>query len=319
MEIVELYSYRQKRLRGELPDIYQYDTFSHELKVQIIYLWKEAFDHMGEETRKYKTSVGIREIHPKNEVESLYQSVVDTLCEEYGTFHLPGVGPDPSRKFSEKLQIFFLHEKDVEKLLDAIELCFRLIKNWAAFHHHDAFVQDSINKLNTRFKQHSIGYEFINGEIIRIDSKLLHIETVKPVLKLLNKEEFKGAEAEFLQAYDHYRHGRNKEALSDCLKSFESTMKVICDKRKWSYSKTITATGLISLCFKNNLIPEFWQTQFTSLRSLLESGVPTGRNNLSDHGQGTELIPVPDYLVAYMLHMTASALLFLISAEECLK
>ena len=39
---------------------------------------------------------------------------------------------------------------------------------------------------------------------------------------------------------------------------------------------------------------------------MLESSIPTGRNKLSGHGQGTTPVSVPDYLVAYMLHMTAS-------------
>ncbi|MNP72955.1 hypothetical protein D3C76_1696000 [compost metagenome] len=57
----------------------------------------------------------------------------------------------------------------------------------------------------------------------------------------------------------------------------------------------------------------------TSLKSMLESGIPTGRNNLGGHGQGSEIIEVPDYLVAYMLHMTASTLVFMINAEKNLK
>ncbi|WP_443216168.1 DUF7014 domain-containing protein [Rhizobium sp. CF122] len=43
---------------------------------------------------------------------------------------------------------------------------------------------------------------------------------------------------------------------------------------------------------------------------------PTGRNKLSGHGQGATPKAVPDYLTAYMLHMTASTLVFLTTAEE---
>ena len=50
-------------------------------------------------------------------------------------------------------------------------------------------------------------------------------------------------------------------------------------------------------------------------RSMLESSVPTGRNKLSGHGQGSTPTTVPDYLVAYMLHMTASTIVFLAEAE----
>ena len=73
---------------------------------------------------------------------------------------------------------------------------------------------------------------------------------------------------------------------------------------------------MIQICFDNGLIDPFWQSHYSSLRSLLESGVPTGRNKLSGHGQGTTPTTVPDHLVAYMLHMTASALVFLAEAEK---
>jgi len=77
-----------------------------------------------------------------------------------------------------------------------------------------------------------------------------------------------------------------------------------------------TASKLIDILFAKGLIPPFWQTQFSSLRSLLESSVPTGRNKLSGHGQGATPKAVPDYLTAYMLHMTASTLVFLTTAEK---
>ncbi|MCD8492630.1 MAG: hypothetical protein LRY51_12460, partial [Geovibrio sp.] len=139
---------------------------------------------------------------------------------------------------------------------------------------------------------------------------------VKPALRLLNEKHYLGSQQEFLSAYEHYRKGKHKEALNDCLKAFESTMKAICDKRKWTYQANATSKALIQVCFDNDLVPLFWQQQLTSLRSMLESSIPTGRNKLSGHGQGSTPTTVPDYLVAYMLHMTASTLVFLTMAEK---
>ena len=94
-------------------------------------------------------------------------------------------------------------------------------------------------------------------------------------------------------------------------------MKAICDKRCWQYDKDrSTAQALIKICFDNGLIPKFWEGHYSSLRSILESGVPTGRNKLGGHGQGTAPITVPDYLTAYMLHMTATTIVFLAEAEK---
>ena len=208
-------------------------------------------------------------------------------------------------------------ERDINKILDAVEYSFKLVRKISFEEKIESdFIAIGEEELNERFKQHNVGYQFLEGEIIRVDSTFLHSEIVKPVLNLLNREQFKGVQQEFLNAFEHHRHGRNKEALNECLKSFESAMKVICDIRGWPYKPTDTAKNLIEICLNNKLIPEFWQQNFTSLRSLLESSIPTGRNKLSGHGQGSEQVSVPDYLVTYMLHMTGSTLLFLMNAEK---
>ena len=58
------------------------------------------------------------------------------------------------------------------------------------------------------------------------------------------------------------------------------------------------------------------QSQFTSLKSLLETGVPTVRNRLGGHGQGIEPIVVPDTIASYALNLTASNILLLIELEK---
>ena len=223
-----------------------------------------------------------------------------------------------SRNYIEELEAFFFQEGDIEKALDPVELIFRLMA-YVTIPNASEVADNAIGELNSRFKEHGVGYQFTNGEIIRVDSEFIHSEIVQPALKLLNQNSYTGAQQEFLTAHEHYRKGNAKEALNECLKSFESVMKAICDKRGWNYANNATANFLIQVCFNNGLIPPFWQSQYASLRSLLESGVPTGRNNLSGHGQGTTPVSVPNHIVAYMLHMTASAIVFLAEADANLR
>jgi hypothetical protein len=91
-------------------------------------------------------------------------------------------------------------------------------------------------------------------------------------------------------------------------------MKSICDIKKWQYNKTDTAKTLIDVLFQNGLIPPMLQSQFSSLKALLESGVPTVRNKLGSHGQGAVPVTVPSYIAAYALHLTASNIVFLAAA-----
>lgn len=310
MSIFDLFSKRQKKLRGDVPDVYVYDDLPQALRTQIVHIWLD--------------SLGRGEQYHAGQVKEAYQFIVDTLCREYGLFKLPGSKEYGSREYIEELVNFFLREKDIERALDAVELSFRVINNatrsWNYLHRHNAdeMAESAIEELNGRFKEHGVGFQFVDGEIIRTDSELIHSEVVKPALRLLNKKEYAGAQQEFLKAHEHYRHGNAKEALNECLKAFESLMKSICEKRGWNYSGNATAKNLIQVCLENGLIPAFWQQNFASLRSLLESSVPTGRNKLGGHGQGPTTTTVPNHLVAYMLHMTASALVFLGEAEAAL-
>lgn len=310
MTIFNLFSKRQKKIRGDIPDVYLYDDIPSILKVQIVHIWK---DTLGNEQEYYEYSY---------KAKNTYKLIIDILCREYGLFELPTAEKYNDRMYFAELSNYFIQEKNIEKQLDIIELSFKVItkltREYAYMHRQDAdkYADNAIDELNNRFQEHGIGFQFIENEIIKVDSEFIHAEVVKPALRLLNKVEYRSAQQEFLSAYQHYRHGKNKESLNDCLKSFESTMKIICDKHKWHHQPNDNAKKLIKICFDNKLIPSFWQQQLTSLQSMLESSIPTGRNKLSAHGQGIKPIIIPDYLVSYMLHMTASTLVFLTTAEK---
>ncbi|WP_434120443.1 STM4504/CBY_0614 family protein [Pseudomonas fortuita] len=215
--------------------------------------------------------------------------------------------------------------KEVDQALDVVEMAFKILDkigrdySFRAWDEADKRVTDAIDELNVRFREHSVGFQFEAGEIIRVDSQYLHAKVIKPALQLLNAPGFAGPQDEFLRAHEHYRHGNAKEALNECLKSFESMMKAICMRRGWPLTGKETASNLIKVCLENGLIPAFWQTHFTSLRSLLESGVPTGRNNLAGHGQGPAATTVPEHLVAFMLHVTGACLVFLSESDNLLE
>jgi hypothetical protein len=309
MGIFDLFSKRQKRLRGEVPDVYTYEDIPTTLRVQIVHILR---DTLGNE----------KEYYDYPEVRNAYRSINNILCRECGVFALVKY---PNRECAvEDIFKFFLGEKNCERVLDVIELSFRgidrLTRNWSYLNRDDASqrADDAINELNARFKEHGIGYELRNSEIIRIDSELIHAEAVKPALKLLSEKIYKAANDEFLQAHEHYRHRRYKDCLTWTLKSLESTMKAICEKRKWKYNQYDGANRLIEICFQNGLIPDFWQSHFSALRATLESGIPTARNIMGGHGDGVSPAEVPQHLASYCLHITASTLVFLVEAEKSL-
>ena len=321
MPIFDIFSKRQKALRGDMPDVYSYDCIPTPLRVQIVYIICDALGNERHYNKIFNDDYKYSEvIYGYPEVRKSYDFITDTLCREYGVFRLPVSYKEIENKMNDLLY-FLLHEKNIEKTIDAIELSFRVIGSHTRTHDYlrkedpSGDADRAIEELNHRFKEHGVGYCFTDGQIVRIDSEFVHSEVVRPALGILDQGQYAGARQEFLKAHEHYRKGNTKEALNECLKSFESVMKSICDKREWAYDERATASTLIGICFDKQLIPSFWQTQFAALRSLLESGVPTARNKLSGHGQGAAPMPVPGHIAGYVLHMTAAAIVFLAEAE----
>jgi hypothetical protein len=299
MPVLDIFSKRQKRRRGEVPDVYVYDQLPGTLRVQVVEIIRDVF---GTTVEHGQHSPGFR----------CYKAIVQILRREYGQFTLVDIRHRD--RYEEELFTFFMSVPEVDRAFDVVELAMRVAKSYARDRHIRAEeVESAVEELNSRFKEHGIGYQYEGGELVRVDSGLLHAEAVKPALTLLHAAGYEGPLEEFLSAYDHYRHARHEEALVDALKAFESTMKAICDRKKWGYGKSATASGLVDVCLAKGLIDPFWQNQLGALRATLE-GIATARNKLAGHGQGSEPRDVPKELVGYVLHMTASTIVFLIQS-----
>ena len=330
----ELFSKRQQRMQGEIPDTYQYETIPDELRVQIFYIWGKMWG-----TPDYND---FEELQLSRLAIDAYKSIETTLCEEYGVLHLDGgdVSNEDGYGFYWVVRDFLLKTEDTNKVIDVIEVSFRYIDQVIPTKIHVAaadvldkvFVSsrrdispdsispdDAINQLNQRFRQHRVGYQYESGQIVKVDSQYIHSEVVKPALMFLSDPIYEGANEEFLNAHEHYRNDRYKECLNDCLKAFESCLKIICQRRGWSYGEKDTANRLIENVFDHDLIDSHMKSHFTALGSTLKSGVPTVRNRLSGHGQGPKEIVVPEYIASYILHLTASNVLLLAKADEDMK
>ena len=299
-----------ERLRGEFSDVYQYDTIPQPLRVQIIHILEDVCNY---KIMEYMT------LHDKY----LCAHVQKILCREYGCFSLVSA-PRTSVKNVKK---FFLQTGDTEKAIDVIELSFQYIEDEelppfiipmgneivATFNRHK---ESAIAELNTRFREHSVGYQFESGQIIRVDSQYIHSKAARPVLRLLSDPIYKSANEEFLKAHEHYRKGEYKSCISECSNAFESVLKVICDNNEWKYHKNATSKPLLEIVYNNGLLPKYKKSFFDSVRGGLEHGIPVTRNQISGHGQGSKEVSVPDYMAEYMLNLTASSILLLVRANK---
>lgn len=300
--VFDIFSKRQKRLRGEVPDTYRYDELPEALRVQMVQLVEEVvaqLDHLA----------------PGGFLDDLHTGVATVLRKEYGVFRLAASDYADDRK---DLLGFVLREECVERVLDGLEVFFGLSFVRAGQLPRGAreCVEQAVDELNTRFSEHGVGYQIADHRVVRVDSQYVHAEAVKPALHLLTDRRYSGAEEEFLKAHSHFRNGDAKGVLTECLKSLESVMKTICGERQWSFDENGTCGHLIAVCFDNGLVPPYWQSHFSGLRSVLESGVPPARNRSGAHGQGATPTVVPAHIGAYVLHQTAAAIVFLVEAEK---
>jgi hypothetical protein len=329
MRISELFSKRKrKRERAGQPVIYQYDEIPEKFRVQVMHIWKDA---IGTDPSRYGGQATVR----------VWHAIHDTMSRELGLLALGTEGNPRDNCFQ------FLFEQDTEQVLDIIEVSFHCIERyfggykgrpremeadtglsrWAspdggAIHSMGISLEDmsrplppdgAVEELNQRFLENGIGYQYQSGYIIRIDSEYTHSEIVLPALQLLNEPEFKPAMEEFLKGHEDYRRGRYEDAINEALKAFESTMKIICEKRGWkvvSKGGKKPALDLIRTCLKYELIPMAFQRHLENLLS----GLLMVRNEFAAHGQGVETVKIPDYLAQYALNLAASNIVLLINA-----
>ncbi|MBL0533405.1 hypothetical protein JD541_10485 [Aeromonas dhakensis] len=309
MAVYEIYSKRQKRLRGEFNDVYQYEDIPSKLRVQVCKIYNSFFN--------YNSSL---------QMNRICEAIYEILTTEYGEDYLDYDGRDFDTycNRSEKSQILISYAKrcaETDHFLDVLELIFTFTQDYQERGYFSGLdLPNTIEEINIRFRENAVGYQLDpdNLTIIRVDSQFVHSEVVKPTLTLLNSDSaYAGALDEFMLAHEHYRHQNFKDAILNCGKSFESMLKAIHEKRGWAYDKhKDTANKLILSCVEKGLFPSFQQDQLMQVGKILECGVPTIRNKTAGHGQGHEVIEVPEHLVSYMIHLTATNLLFLAKSDE---
>jgi AbiJ N-terminal domain 4 len=294
------------------PEVYQYDRLPIEFRWQVVHIWTTTIS-----------------IYAQYYIGDYWNDIHKRLARDLGLPHLGSNGY--SRPFNQCCDFLLDEKKHVDRILYLIQFTFQCIEcfpetmlarglNQLWLNQIDAQSPNgAINELNARFREHAIGYQYNNGQIIRVDSGFIHAEVVVPALTLLSSQGFSGAEQEFRIAHKYYREQEYKEAISNASKAFESTLKTICDKLGWTYEKQkATASDLIKIVLDNELIPKYLETHLSGLRSLLVS-TTTVRNKSSSHGQGSDPSYVPEYLAGYALHITASNIVFLVDAYKSKK
>ena len=296
MTITDIYA---KRGRPS-PGVLRYDL-PGPLRVQIAGIVYEAMT-----LPEHPLASTIQEVR-----DQLYGFLVYSLAHELGRVSLTRGGDEPQAQVA-----VFVEREPPELVLSLLDTLFSLLlKQPLGYTFAGALVQAQ-EELNHRFREHGVGYRIETFKAVRIGSDLLHEKAVRPAMAVLREPHFAGADEEFKKALGHYRHGEYEDAITECHKALESTLKVICGQRGWPFDPDkATASQLLNIVFGEGLIPSYLQDQFTGLRNVL-TGISTTRNRSGGHGTGAKPRNVPEHLAAYVVHQTAAAILFLAESEK---
>jgi hypothetical protein len=240
---------------------------------------------------------------------------------ELGVHQLIGKG---GLDANEELLNWLQHEMNIAHWLDGVELSLKVIDQFVRgqgrgyVYEPSETPDDVIAEFNARLLEAAVGYQYVSGKIIRIDSQHIHSEVVLPVLQVLNGPGFEAANSEYRSAHEAYRHGELEDCLVDCGKALESVLKVIGRKRGWKFNDTDPASKLIQAAVEDGFLATYSQTALNHLKGLIESSTPTIRNKMGGHGAGTTPRVVPRHLAAFQLHQTAAVILYLAEQDAAL-
>lgn len=310
---VDLFSERQRLAQTGGPlDVYSYDTAPLVLRVQISQIATAALGPAVQASmNRYEGMI-------KASSFSVWRELRQLLCREYGKHYLSADLDDPQE---DTLQ-FLESVATPSQVFDIIELVCNCIQIYSAkldkYQRKDARItqepEDAIAEINTRLRRAGIGYQFVEGRLVRVDSQIGHAEIIVPTLNLLASSELRTVDQEFRDAFQHYRHGENDDAIQSCGKAFETLLKVVLDKKQVPHPANATAKALLDLVLGTGILPEAIDGTLGSLRAMLEQTVPTLRNRLGGHGQGAQMRTVPDYIASFTIQSTASAILLISKA-----
>ena len=283
-----------------------YDKIDEGCRIQIKYLVEDFYkiNHIESFCDEHIWP-GIQEgLKRKHKSNSLYR---ESLHKTLGGYILP----------SAEVLGYLEKEEDFNKVMDVIEVVFRMIADIESLIHGSGYPfqmtpNKAIDSLNNIFKKNCIGYKFAGNMLIRIDNELLYANITKEVMIFLSNPDYFNINEEYLQAHQHYRNGDYEDCIVNCNKAFESTMKVICKKRSYTYDQKDAAKTLVGILVNNNFIPPVMLNQFSGLRKTLEDGVPVIRNNQGGHGKGAATIVVDENTASYTLNLTGSAINYLL-------
>lgn len=171
----QIYSRRKRQSQFTGLDVYQYDTVPARLRVQVAQMFN---DGLGKYTDDYGHLT---------DTAFLYRSIVGLLRREVAVHELVRHCQNEQMELLRWIET----SPSVNEWLDAIEASVRTIDkivggDWGRYSRSVRAKPESIvEELNGRFREEGFGYQYVDGDILRVDAEIIHRDVVLPALLLL--------------------------------------------------------------------------------------------------------------------------------------
>lgn len=308
MPLYDTYAKRKRRAeRAGEPDVYSYNEIPDFLKKQVALVLDAAIGIWAHDTSYF--------YRHGNKGWTLVDDIMTREHESYYKMRGNSNLDTPRARFLH----FVRNASDVDEWLSIVEVACRLLSALRSEPSARGATESgprAVDEINARLQEHSVGYQFENGEIIRVDSQFTHAEIIKPALALLTKRGFETANDDFMTAHRHYRNHENKDAVVAANRAFESALKAVFKLNGWEYGAGDRASDLVKKARQSGLFPDYLDSGFDSYIAMMKTGLPNVRNNAGGHGSGPADPEVPAYLARYAIDMTAANIVLIATAAE---
>ena len=184
-------------------------------------------------------------------------------------------------------------------VFDYIELAFRWMEERTA----SGFKV----KVNGLFDLLNCPWRFTDGEFFKLDSDFVGARLVDEGHASLASHSFEGAAQEYAKARQDAASGEPKDAVLYAAKSFESVLKVLT---KLDHAN---ADQLIKALINQGYVDDIPESVRASFGEQILKTLPSLRNRLAGHGQGSAVVQVPTAYAELALQLAAAFNNFLIA------
>lgn len=227
----------------------------------------------------------------------------------------------------------FFHGSSDEGLIDALDLSAFTIDAAVDTLHQQTDNYDlgqagvslsaksALAQIDDLLRRNGTIYRIVQNQVVVSTEDFTHEEATVPALQALTEPGFENALREFHAALANYRNRQYADALTKASHAFESTMKVIATKMRWTFNETDTASKLVSVMVSNGLVPQMRESALNGLRTMLESDVPTLRNKTpsAGHGAGARNAAIPEPIATYAIVASAANIRLLVEMYQLKK